>query len=404
MPRDTKLYDILEVSPSDGEAEIKKAYRKLALKYHPDKNPNAGDKFKEIAHAFDILSDSHKREIYDQYGEEGLSGEGMGNGVSPEDLFSQLFGGNIFGGGGGRSRPSGPRRGKDIAHSLKVSLEELYKGKTSKLALQKQVLCSKCDGKGGKEGAVKSCSSCNGRGIKIQMRQIGPMVQQLQQTCHDCNGEGEIIKDKDRCKGCNGKKVLQERKILEVHIDKGMQDGQKITFSGEGDQAPGIVPGDIVIVVEEKEHPKFKRKGDDLFYEAKIDLLTALAGGQFAITHLDDRMLIVSILPGEVIKPGCIKVISAEGMPAYKRPFDKGNLYVKFEIEFPQANWVDQSRLILLEQVLPPREPLPPTNGALIEEVVLSEIDPMNQQRSQYTNGAEEDGHAGGPSVQCAQS
>ena len=139
----------------------------------------------------------------------------MGGGMSPEDLFSHLFGGGMGGmfGGGGRSKPSGPRRGKDMAHSLKVSLEDLYKGKVSKLALQKQVICGPCQGKGGKEGAMKTCSGCQGRGIKIITRQLGPMIQQMQQTCNDCNGEGETINPKDRCKECNGKKVVNERKV-----------------------------------------------------------------------------------------------------------------------------------------------------------------------------------------------
>jgi len=132
--------------------------------------------------------------------------------MSPEDLFSQLFGGGMFG-GGRSSRPSGPRRGKDMSHALKVSLEDLYKGKTSKLALQKQIICSSCDGKGGKDGAVKTCSGCGGRGIRIITRQLGPMIQQMQQACSDCNGEGEIINPKDRCSGCNGKKVVNERKV-----------------------------------------------------------------------------------------------------------------------------------------------------------------------------------------------
>ncbi|KNC95820.1 chaperone DnaJ [Spizellomyces punctatus DAOM BR117] len=405
MVKDTKYYDLLEVAPGASESELKKAYRKLALKYHPDKNPDAGDKFKDISHAYEVLSDPQKREVYDRYGEEGLQGEGAGGGMSPEDLFSHLFGGGgFFGGGGGRSRPSGPRKGKDMAHALKVSLEDLYKGKVSKLALQKQVICQKCDGKGGKEGAVRQCTTCAGRGVKIIMRQIGPMIQQMQQTCPDCQGEGEVINAKDRCKGCNGKKVIAERKILEVYIDKGMQDGQKITFTGEGDQAPGIIPGDVIIVIEEKEHPRFKRKGDDLYYEAKIDLLTALAGGQFVINHLDDRALLVNILPGEVIKPGDVKAVSGEGMPGYKRPFDKGNLYVKFDINFPPPNWADQSKLALLENALPTRQPLPPVKGKEVEEVVLSTVDPMQQSRA-HMNGSgedeEEEGH--GPSVQCAQ-
>jgi DnaJ family protein A protein 2 len=122
--------------------------------------------------------------------------------------------------------------------------------------------------------------------------------------CPDCNGEGEIIPAKDKCKECNGKKVINERQVLNVHVDKGMQEGQRITFAGEADQAPNTVPGDVIFVIETKEHPRFQRKGDDLFYHAKIDLLTTLAGGQIAIEHLDDRHLLVNILPGEVIRPG----------------------------------------------------------------------------------------------------
>ncbi len=137
--------------------------------------------------------------------------------MNPEDLFSQFFGGGFFG-SGGRQRPTGPRKGKDMTHALKVSLEELYKGKVSKLALQKQVVCGKCEGRGGKEGAVKECTGCNGRGVRIIMRQMGPMIQQMQQTCPECNGEGQVINQKDRCKDCNGKKVSSERKILEVHL------------------------------------------------------------------------------------------------------------------------------------------------------------------------------------------
>ncbi|KAJ3236816.1 hypothetical protein HDU78_004423 [Chytriomyces hyalinus] len=408
MPRgDTKLYDALELPPSANETDIKKAYRKLALKYHPDKNPDAGEKFKDISHAYEVLSDPQKKEVYDRYGEEGLEGAGgMGGGMNPGDLFSQLFGGGDPFGGRGGGRSSGPRRGKDMAHALKVSLEDLYKGKTSKLALQKQVLCGPCDGLGGKPGAMRTCSGCNGRGIKIVVRQMGPMIQQMQQTCPDCNGEGEQINPKDRCTACNGKKVTNERKILEVFIDKGMKDGQKVTFTGEGDQAPGIIPGDIIIVVEEKPHDRFKRKGKDLFVDVKIDLLTALAGGSFAINHLDDRVLMVSILPGEVIKPDEIKCINGEGMPEYKRPYDKGNLYIKFEIEFPKPNWVSEDKLKLLENILPPRPSLPSTKGKEVEEVVLSAVDPMQQSRSNGEDDDEDEEHGhghGGPGVQCAQ-
>lgn len=278
------------------------------MKYHPDKNPNAGEEFKDISHAYEVLSDEQKRNIYDSYGEEGLSNEGPGGmGGSAEELFAQFFGGGLGGGmfgGAGGGAPRGPRKGRDLVHALKVTLEDLYKGKVSKLALQKTVLCGKCKGKGGKEGSIKQCKGCNGTGQKIVMRQMGPMIQRFQALCPDCNGEGEIIPAKDKCKECNGKKVTNERKVLSVHVDKGMQDGQRITFAGEADQAPNTIPGDVVFVIETKDHPRFQRKGDDLFYQAKIDLVTALVGGSFSVEHLDERFLKVEIIKGEVIGPG----------------------------------------------------------------------------------------------------
>lgn len=225
-----------------------------------------------------------------------------------QDLFSQLFGGGFGGGGsffsGGGSRSQGVRKTKDLVHRVHVSLEDLYKGKTTKLALTRNLICSKCKGKGGKEGAVRTCPSCNGRGIKLTIRQMGPMVQQIQSPCDDCGGQGEVINAKDRCTQCKGKKVLPEKKFLEVHIDKGMKGGQTVTFRGESDQSPSAEPGDVLIVIEEKPHDRFRRQENDLVTEIEVDLLTALAGGQFAIKHLDDRALIVKLEPGEIIKNG----------------------------------------------------------------------------------------------------
>jgi DnaJ family protein A protein 2 len=220
-----------------------------------------------------------------------------------QDLFSQLFGGGGgFFGGGGRDR--GPRKSKDLVHRINVSLEDLYKGKTTKLALTRNVICPKCDGRGGKEGAVRQCGSCNGRGVRITLRQMGPMIQQMQHPCDECNGTGEIIDRKNQCKNCSARKTISEKKYLEVHIDRGMRNGQTITFAGESDQAPGVEPGDVVIIIEEKAHDRFKRNGNNLITEVEIDLLTALGGGQFAIKHLDDRALIVTLVPGEVVPHG----------------------------------------------------------------------------------------------------
>ena len=233
---------------------------------------------------------------------------------SSQDLFSQLFGGGgaggfFGGGGGGGGRSQGPRKTKDLVHRVHVTLEDLYKGKTTKLALTRNAICSKCKGKGGKDGAVRQCNNCSGRGIKVTLRQMGPMIQQIQSPCDDCQGTGEIINMKDRCTQCKGKKVLPEKKFLEVHIDKGMKGGQTIQFRGESDQTPNGEPGDVVIVIEEKQHERFKRQENDLFTDVEVDLLTALAGGQFAIKHLDDRALVVKIEPGEVVKHGMLPAV-----------------------------------------------------------------------------------------------
>jgi DnaJ homolog subfamily A member 2 len=270
-------------------------------------NPDASEKFKDLSRAYEVLQDPQKRQLYDQYGEEGLEQGGGAGGMNAEDLFAQFFGGSsAFGGmfGGGAMRETGPKKARTIHHVHKVSLEDIYRGKISKLALQKQIICPACDGRGGKEGAVKTCTGCNGAGMKTMMRQMGPMIQRFQTVCPDCQGECEMIRDKDRCKRCFGKKTVVERKVLHVHVDKGVKNGHKIEFRGEGDQMPGIQPGDVQFEIEQKQHARFQRKDDDLFYHADIDLLTALAGGTINIEHLDDRWLTVNIFPGEPITPG----------------------------------------------------------------------------------------------------
>ncbi|GME76065.1 unnamed protein product [Ambrosiozyma monospora] len=403
MVKDTKYYDTLGVSPSATAAQLKKAYRVGALKYHPDKNPSpeAAEKFKEMTHAYEVLSDPEKRDLYDQFGEEGMQGGGPGGmgGMDGSDIFSHFFGGGGFGGFGGAERPSGPQRGKDIKHTISCSLEELYKGRTAKLALNKTVLCKSCDGKGGKN--VKKCSQCNGSGMRFVTRQMGPMIQRFQTTCDKCHGEGDIVAAKDKCSACKGKKTTNERKILEVHINPGMKAGQRVVFSGEGDQLPDIIPGDVIFVIDEQPHKVFTREGDDLYYEAKIDLLTALAGGSFAIKHLNGEYLKIDILPGEVIAPGEIKVIEGKGMPI-QRHGGYGDLFVKFEVEFPPANFATEEQLKALEKVLPPRAPLGiPKKAEVDDSCVLTNVDPSKHKKSRATDSDDEDeGPAG---VQCAQ-
>ncbi|CAG9854684.1 unnamed protein product [Phyllotreta striolata] len=400
MVKETKFYDILGVKPGCSQDDLKKAYRKLALKYHPDKNPNEGERFKQISQAYEVLSDPEKKKIYDQGGEQALKEGGVSGGFSsPMDLFDMFFSGGF----GGRGRGRRERRGKDVVHQLTVTLEELYKGAVRKLALQKNVICDKCEGRGGKKGAVEQCPTCRGTGMQIQVQQLGPgMLQQIQTVCPDCRGQGERINPKDRCKQCQGKKVVRDRKVLEVHIDKGMTDGQKIIFNGEGDQEPDLEPGDIIIVLDEKEHSVFRRYNvHDLFMRMEIQLVEALCGFQKSIRTLDERELVITALPGEVIKHGDYKAIMNEGMPQYKNPFEKGRLIVQFWVQFPKT--IAPELIPALENALPPREEsmIPDT----AEEVVLVDFDPENEaRRRSHKNAYDEDDemHGQGQRVQCA--
>jgi len=404
---ETKLYDILEVAPDASQDEIKKAYRKMAIKYHPDKNPNAEDKFKEISVAYEILNDPEKRALYDKYGEEGLK---EGGGFDGEDIFS--FFGFPFGrrGAGGPQRPQ-KRKGQDAAMAYPVTLEELYNGKSTKFKLNKTVVCATCEGKGSKNpGSVTKCKGCDGSGITVTMRHLGfGMVQQLQEKCRQCGGEGEVIKQKDRCETCAGNKVVAENKILEVFIDKGMQHNQKITFVGEADQAPDIIPGDIVLVLQQKPHEVFKRDRDDLICEKTIKLAESLCGFQFVLTHLDGRKILVRSNPGEVTKPGDVKCIEKEGMPHYKSPFEKGRLLIKFNIEFPESGVLNPDHFKLLRNLLPKAEEIP-KDIALDEDYTVT--DPQSQEgrrrgREAYDEGGESDDeehhHGRGRPVTCAQ-
>ncbi|XP_037918851.1 dnaJ homolog subfamily A member 1 isoform X2 [Hermetia illucens] len=401
MVKETAFYDILGVSPAATPDELKKAYRKLALKYHPDKNPNEGEKFKQISLAYEVLSDPEKRQIYDEGGEAAIKKGGAGGAefTSPMHLFEMLFG-DAF--GGGRRREM---RGKDLIHQMAVTLEELYNGAVRKLALQKSVICDKCDGRGGKKGAVEKCQQCRGSGVQTKVQSIGPgIMQQIEQVCRRCMGQGEIINEKDRCKNCNGRKTVRDRKILEVHVEKGMRDGQKIQFSGEGDQEPGLQPGDIIIVLEEKEHPVFMRAGNDLVMKRPIQLVEALCGFQMVIKTLDNRDLVITSLPGEVIKNDQTKCIMGEGMPMYKNPFEKGRLIIQFQVIFPER--ITPEVVPTLEQCLPPRPIVDIPIDA--EECDLVDLDPEQESRRRHRNAYEEDDDAGyhhGPRVQqCATS
>ncbi|XP_063335700.1 dnaJ homolog subfamily A member 1 [Pelmatolapia mariae] len=392
MVHETGYYDLLGVKPNASQDEIKKAYRKLALKYHPDKNPNEGEKFKHISQAYEVLSDPKKRDLYDQGGEQAIKEGGMGGGGSPMDIF------NMFFGGGGRMQRE--RKGKNVVHQLSVSLEEMYNGSTRKLGLQKNVICEKCEGYGGKKGTLEKCTNCKGRGVQVRVQQVGPgMIQQIQSMCPDCQGQGEKFNSKDRCKNCNGQKVERKKKILEVHIDKGMKDGQKITFHGEGDQEPGLEPGDVIIVLDQKDHPVFQREHNNLIMRMNIKLVEALCGFRKTIQTLDNRTLVISSQPGEVIKHNDVKCVMNEGMPLYKEPYERGQLIIQFQVEFPEKNWLPEHLMFQLERLLPPREDVMVTDD--MEEVELSEADLQSQQKHYSGEAYEEDDDNPRGGIQC---
>merc|ERR1719431_398009 len=353
--------------------------------------------------AYETLSNPDKRRLYDQAGEQGIKEGGSGGGgfhSNPMDIFDMFFGGGDPFGRGGRSR--GPRRTKNLVHQLSVSLEDMYNGTVRKLALQKNVICVACDGIGGKQGAIQKCPNCRGRGMQVRIQQLGPgMMQQIQSMCGECHGEGERVDPKLRCKKCMGKKVNRERKILEVSVDKGMEDGQKITFSGEGDQEPGLEPGDIIIVLDEKAHSLFKRNGNDLIMKMDISLTEALTGLKKTVKTLDDRTLVMQTVRGEVIKTGDLKQIQGEGMPTYRNPFEKGRMIVQFNVVFPPN--LDPAVADALAKVLPPaEEPMIPDDH---DEVDLNDFDPEADRQHARNHHDDDDDHGhghGGPGVSCA--
>ncbi|ODV97397.1 hypothetical protein PACTADRAFT_66409 [Pachysolen tannophilus NRRL Y-2460] len=365
MVKETKLYDILGLPANANKAQIKKAYRANALKYHPDKNQHnfqATERFKEISKAYEVLCDDEKRLIYDRYGDDGLNGNynDTANGGT-DDLFSQFFGDSFFIGGSGSSANS-RRKGKNIYHSLTYDLQDLYNGKSIRLGLNKQVRCEICGGKGASAENIKKCFQCDGRGIQVIERSMGMMVQRVRSTCERCRGSGEFVSPKDRCSKCNGGGYYDTRKILSIDIRPGTKDGESIVLKNEADEGPNIIPGDVIITIHQKIHHFFERKDDDLYGVVDIDLLTALCGGSVMVKYFNNKLIKIDILKGEIIKPGDVKVIKNYGMPRYYNngKFSEGiigygDLFIKFNIIFPQPNELTDQNYQTLEKALPMR-------------------------------------------------
>lgn len=325
-------YEVLGVDKSAGEREIKKAYKKLAMKYHPDRTQGdkaLEDKFKEIQEAYEILTDSQKRAAYDQYGHAGVDpnrgGAGFGGGADFGDIFGDVFG-DIFGGGRG-GRQSRARQGADLRYNLELSLEEAVRGKEVDIRVPTLVECDKCDGSGAKAGSKPTtCPTCHGNG-QVQMRQGFFAVQQ---TCPTCSGKGQIISDP--CNKCRGQGRVEKTKTLNVKIPAGVDTGDRIRLSGEGEAGEAGAPaGDLYVQVHVREHKIFARDGNNLYCEVPLSFTTAALGGELEVPTLDGK---VKLKIGPETQTGKMFRLRGKGVKSV-RTGAMGDLMCKVVVETP---------------------------------------------------------------------
>ncbi len=339
-------YEILGVSKTASADEIKKAYRKKAIEYHPDKNPGnkeAEEKFKEAAEAYEVLSDAQKRQRYDQFGHAGVGGAASGGygggGMSMDDIFSHfgdIFGGHFggFGGFGGGSRGGGQRvrRGSDLRVKVKLNLAEIATGVEKKIKVKKYVSCSHCTGSGSANGSQPAtCTTCHGSGrvTRVQQTILGQM--QTASECPTCGGDGKIIRDK--CSHCAGEGIVREDEVISINIPAGVMEGMQLSVSGKGNAARrGGVNGDLLVLVEEESHPELIRDENDLIYNLLLTLPTAILGGQVEVPTVDGKVK-VTINPGT--QPGKVLRLRGKGLPSVNR-YGTGDLLVNVGVYVPE--------------------------------------------------------------------
>lgn len=343
-------YDILGVNRNSSTEEIKKAYRKMAIKYHPDKNPDdkaSEENFKEAAEAYEVLSNSEKKRRYDQFGHAGGASSPNGGGhMNMEDIFSQF--GDIFGGGGGGGSPfdsffgggqqqsrGGRRtsRGSNLRIKVKLTLEEIAKGVEKKVKVNKQVMCDTCDGSGAKDkSAFNTCSTCNGNGSvrRVTNTILGQM--QTTSTCPTCNGDGTQITSK--CTVCHGDGLTRGEETIIINIPAGVSEGMQLSMSGKGNAAPrGGIPGDLIILIEEIPHESIKREGNNVIYDLHISFIDATIGSSVEVPTIDGKAKI-KIEPGT--QGGKILRLKAKGIPEVNS-YHRGDQLVYVNIWTPKV-------------------------------------------------------------------
>ena len=334
------FYEVLGVSRDVNEADLKTAYRRLAMKFHPDRNiddKGAEDKFKEVKEAHDVLSDAQKRAAYDQYGHAGVdSSAAGGGGANFNDIFGDVFG-DIFGGGGGRSR-NRVYRGSDLRYNMELNLEEAVAGTTVKIKIPTLVSCKTCNGSGAKKGSQPTtCSTCGGNGqVRIQQGFFS-----VQQTCPHCHGSGKVIKDP--CHDCHGQGRIEERKTLSVKVPPGVDNGDRIRLSGEGEAGENGGPaGDLYVQIHVKPHTIFERDGSNLLCAMPISIATAALGGELEVPTLNGRVLLK--IPSET-QSGKLFRIRGKGV-APVRGGGIGDLICKVVVETPVKLTTKQKELL----------------------------------------------------------
>jgi molecular chaperone DnaJ len=339
-------YEVLGVSKDASEREIKKAYKRLAMKYHPDRTKGdkaMEEKFKEVKEAYEVLVDEEKRAAYDQYGhaafqQGGHGGGGFGGGAADfGDIFGDVFG-DIFGGGRGRGGHSRARRGSDLRYNMELTLEEAVKGKSTEIKVPTYVSCDACDGSGAKKGtSAKTCSTCHGHG-QIQMRQ-GLFA--VQQTCPTCGGQGKVITDP--CTKCHGQGRVQKTKTLSVKIPAGVDTGDRIRLAGEGEAGEhGAPAGDLYVQVHVKDHPIFVRDGNNLYCEVPISFTTAALGGEIEVPTLEGKVKLK--IPKET-QTGKMFRLRGKGVKSVRSSIT-GDLMCKVVVETPVNLSKEQADLL----------------------------------------------------------